>query len=167
MKTHFKSKSFSAPPQVEDGTITDLVIKMQQQLNFLEKKIDTLTGQSREKPFEKKHHSKPFERFEHSNRQREAKQDNNYRERILYKAICADCKKECEVPFKPSQDRPVYCKDCFSKRKGGGPFKGMADNKRREIWPTEVSHADKPHGGEKKKFLGKNRPAVKRREARA
>jgi len=30
------------------------------------------------------------------------------------------CNKECEVPFKPSGDRPVYCKECFSKRKGGG-----------------------------------------------
>ena len=39
--------------------------------------------------------------------------------REMHKAVCADCKKECEVPFKPSGDRPVYCKDCFSKRKGG------------------------------------------------
>ncbi|MFC1666526.1 CxxC-x17-CxxC domain-containing protein [Candidatus Omnitrophota bacterium] len=37
--------------------------------------------------------------------------------REMHKAICADCSKECEVPFKPSGDRPVYCKDCFSKRK--------------------------------------------------
>ena len=35
----------------------------------------------------------------------------------FHKAICAECKKECEVPFKPSGDRPVYCKDCFSKRR--------------------------------------------------
>ena len=42
------------------------------------------------------------------------------RPREMYKATCADCKKECEVPFKPSGDRPVYCKDCFSKRKEGG-----------------------------------------------
>lgn len=39
--------------------------------------------------------------------------------REMHKATCADCKKECEVPFKPSGDRPVYCKECFSKRKGG------------------------------------------------
>jgi CxxC-x17-CxxC domain-containing protein len=32
-------------------------------------------------------------------------------------AICSDCKKECTVPFKPSGDRPVYCKECFAKRK--------------------------------------------------
>lgn len=37
--------------------------------------------------------------------------------REMHKAICADCKKECEVPFKPSQDRPVYCQDCFPKHR--------------------------------------------------
>ena len=40
--------------------------------------------------------------------------------REMHKVTCADCKKECEVPFKPSGDRPVYCRECFSKRKGGG-----------------------------------------------
>ncbi|MBI3333252.1 MAG: hypothetical protein HYZ93_04095 [Candidatus Omnitrophica bacterium] len=40
-------------------------------------------------------------------------------QREMFKVVCSDCKKECEVPFKPSGDRPVYCKDCFSKRKGG------------------------------------------------
>ena len=38
----------------------------------------------------------------------------------MFKATCAECKKECEVPFKPREDRPVYCKDCFSKRKEQG-----------------------------------------------
>ncbi len=38
--------------------------------------------------------------------------------REMHKAVCADCKQECDVPFKPREDRPVYCKDCFSKRKG-------------------------------------------------
>jgi len=38
----------------------------------------------------------------------------------MHKAICADCKKECEVPFKPREDRPVYCRDCFSKHKDRG-----------------------------------------------
>lgn len=42
------------------------------------------------------------------------------RPREMHKATCADCKQECEVPFKPSGDRPVYCKNCFSKRKGSG-----------------------------------------------
>ena len=38
--------------------------------------------------------------------------------REMHKATCADCKQECDVPFKPREDRPVYYKDCFNKRKG-------------------------------------------------
>jgi len=35
-------------------------------------------------------------------------------ERQMYKAVCAECGKPCEVPFRPSGERPVYCKDCFA-----------------------------------------------------
>ena len=38
-------------------------------------------------------------------------------ERKMYKATCADCKKECEVPFKPTEGRPVYCRDCYRKHR--------------------------------------------------
>ena len=34
-------------------------------------------------------------------------------EREMFKATCAKCGRPCEVPFRPSGDRPVYCKDCF------------------------------------------------------
>lgn len=33
----------------------------------------------------------------------------------MHKAICADCGETCEVPFKPSNDKPVYCSNCFKK----------------------------------------------------
>lgn len=33
--------------------------------------------------------------------------------REMHKAVCSDCGKECEVPFEPKPDRPVYCRDCF------------------------------------------------------
>lgn len=36
----------------------------------------------------------------------------------LHKAVCADCGKTCEVPFKPNGMKPVYCKDCFAKNGG-------------------------------------------------
>jgi len=36
--------------------------------------------------------------------------------RQMYPAVCAECGKETEVPFEPRGDRPVYCRDCFSKR---------------------------------------------------
>lgn len=35
--------------------------------------------------------------------------------REMHKATCSKCKQECEVPFKPSEGRPVYCRDCFAK----------------------------------------------------
>jgi len=37
--------------------------------------------------------------------------------REMHKAVCADCEKECEVPFKPTEGRPVYCQECFAKRR--------------------------------------------------
>ncbi len=38
--------------------------------------------------------------------------------RQLYDVKCADCGKQTQVPFKPSGDRPVYCRDCYMKRRG-------------------------------------------------
>jgi CxxC-x17-CxxC domain-containing protein len=35
--------------------------------------------------------------------------------RQLFPAVCADCGKETQVPFEPSQGRPVYCSDCYRK----------------------------------------------------
>jgi CxxC-x17-CxxC domain-containing protein len=35
----------------------------------------------------------------------------------MHKAVCADCGKECEVPFEPDPSRPVYCRECWAKRR--------------------------------------------------
>lgn len=39
------------------------------------------------------------------------------RERVMYDAVCAECGKETQVPFKPTNERPVYCKECFDARR--------------------------------------------------
>lgn len=39
--------------------------------------------------------------------------------RQLYDVTCASCGKPAQVPFKPTGDRPVYCKDCYMKQRGG------------------------------------------------
>ena len=50
--------------------------------------------------------------------------------REMHDATCGDCGKECQVPFEPRQDKPVYCNDCFQDHKparndrGGGRFGG-------------------------------------------
>jgi len=50
--------------------------------------------------------------------------------RQLYNVKCSDCGKETQVPFKPSGDRPVYCRDCYMKRRGGAGG-GMVGGPRR------------------------------------
>jgi len=37
--------------------------------------------------------------------------------REMHKATCSECGAECEVPFKPTEGKPVYCRECFAKRK--------------------------------------------------
>jgi len=39
----------------------------------------------------------------------------------MHEAICAECGKTCEVPFKPTGDKPVYCSNCFTARQGREP----------------------------------------------
>ncbi|AGF97695.1 MULTISPECIES: CxxC-x17-CxxC domain-containing protein [Methanosarcina] len=33
--------------------------------------------------------------------------------REMHKVICSDCGVETEVPFKPTEGRPVYCRECL------------------------------------------------------
>ena len=40
---------------------------------------------------------------------------NSKREREMFTATCAGCGGEAKVPFKPREDRPVYCSECFAK----------------------------------------------------
>jgi CxxC-x17-CxxC domain-containing protein len=34
-----------------------------------------------------------------------------------YKATCAECGKSCDVPFRPTSGKPVYCNDCFGAKR--------------------------------------------------
>jgi CxxC-x17-CxxC domain-containing protein len=39
-------------------------------------------------------------------------EENDSRE--MHKTTCSDCGKECEVPFKPTEGKPVHCKECYA-----------------------------------------------------
>jgi len=48
--------------------------------------------------------------------------------------VCDECGKSCEVPFKPSSDKPIYCDDCFGKKGGrGGSSNGGISGKDLEV----------------------------------
>jgi CxxC-x17-CxxC domain-containing protein len=129
LKKRFKRKNSLAMPQDEAG-VAGLIGKMQRQLNAMEEKLDILISQSSKRPFEKSY-SRPSRSFDSS-------------ERTFTRVICADCSKECEIPFKPSTDRPVYCRECFPKHK-----KDNVPGKR---------PAGKRHAGKRQKFAKKKKP---------
>lgn len=39
--------------------------------------------------------------------------NSNRQEREMFPATCANCGKETTVPFRPSGEKPVYCRECF------------------------------------------------------
>src|SRR4030042_939120 len=39
------------------------------------------------------------------------------RDSARFKAVCASCGADCEVPFNPTGSKPVYCDNCFKANK--------------------------------------------------
>jgi CxxC-x17-CxxC domain-containing protein len=35
----------------------------------------------------------------------------------MHDATCSQCNAQTKVPFKPIEGKPVYCRDCYMKRK--------------------------------------------------
>ncbi len=62
-------------------------------------------------------------------------------DRQMHQTTCSECGNICEVPFKPSSDKPVYCDDCFAAKRGG---KNRGTNNR--------SRFERRSFGEKKNF---------------
>jgi CxxC-x17-CxxC domain-containing protein len=50
-------------------------------------------------------------------RQRSGNSPRSGQSREMYNVICAECGVETQVPFKPNNDRPVYCRDCYQKQR--------------------------------------------------
>jgi len=44
--------------------------------------------------------------------------NSDFGPREMHKATCSECGEECEVPFKPTEGKPVFCKECYKKKKG-------------------------------------------------
>lgn len=157
MKKIPRHKKSSIEKQVEPD-VAILIKEMQQQLVSLERKIDALSSNSSEKPFPKKHFSDSFRSFDRSHHgHRKGRQGDSFRERSFTQAVCAECNKECEVPFKPSGDRPVYCSECFSKRNQNNSFGMNRNNGPRE------GHFSREHGFDKSRDEG-NRGGASRKK---
>ena len=40
--------------------------------------------------------------------------------REMHDVTCSECGAQTQVPFKPTEGRPVFCKDCYMKKKNSG-----------------------------------------------
>jgi CxxC-x17-CxxC domain-containing protein len=61
---------------------------------------------------------------------------------VMHKATCAQCGKQCEVPFRPNGQKPIYCRDCFSGKKEDGFNESSAP--RREFGNDRNDHRERP-----------------------
>ena len=44
--------------------------------------------------------------------------DRGTRRPEMHKAVCSNCGTDCELPFKPTGERPVFCRNCFAQNRG-------------------------------------------------
>lgn len=42
----------------------------------------------------------------------------------LHEAICDQCGNSCEIPFRPTPGKPVYCNECFKDKREDGSHAG-------------------------------------------
>ena len=154
MKKRTKSKDPAAIAAAEQD-IVGLITTLVQRLTSLETKMDTLLSRTSPRPLEVPR-QQPMP----------APLPQQPRDvRAMYKAICADCRKECEVPFRPSGDRPVYCKECFTKRKNSGTFKPRQEGRPKEgKMPAPTQLPEKPAAAEHAKPAHKKKPAAKKKK---
>lgn len=141
MKKRTKSKS-SPATMAADQDIAVLLTTLVQKLTSFETKIDMVLSRIPSVPFVAPQ-QQPAPTVRPIERRRES--------RLMHKAICADCDKSCEVPFKPSDSRPVYCKGCFITRKNTGTFNPGRDDRPKENPPIQARPTEKPQAAKPSK----------------
>lgn len=107
------SKSKTAGPKI-DPYLEGIVSKLIDRLAALDRKIDTVIFQTSARG-----------QANHASSAPAPAPQPPKRDKTLYEAICAQCSKVCEVPFRPVEGRPVYCKTCWAERKNGKSMHGM------------------------------------------
>ena len=80
MNEEFNKESSSVLPQPETDTVV-LIKRLQQQVAFLEKKIDILINQSQGESSREKYFSKPYRSFDRSHRHNKGGRDSSHAER--------------------------------------------------------------------------------------
>ena len=77
----------------------------------------------------------------------------NREDRPMFPAVCEKCGQSCEVPFRPTGDRPVFCSSCFKAQgslpAGAGRGQGGSDYAPKSFGGGSSSYAPKSFGGDR------------------
>jgi CxxC-x17-CxxC domain-containing protein len=157
----------------KSNDINALMAQIQEQLAVLDRKLDAFMTKSLTELAQARvaHVPKPPQPVQYSsptaprpNEQRPARQ--------MYAVVCFECGKDTEIPFKPSGDRPVYCQECFAKRKGIAPKVSAPKPQAFSIAPasTPAPTAETPSASKKKvtskKTVAKKKVVAKKQPKR-
>jgi len=55
----------------------------------------------------------------------------------MHKAVCSNCGNDCEVPFRPTGDKPVFCNTCFKNKRGNDGSRVFQDGGSRDFGNRE------------------------------
>jgi len=70
--------------------------------------------------------------------------DRDSRPMTMHPAVCSSCQKACEVPFRPTGEKPVYCRDCFAGRAAMGGERSSRRDERSDTRPQNSSASFSP-----------------------
>lgn len=73
---------------------------------------------------------------------RDTRDSRDERPQVMYAAVCSTCGNPCQVPFLPSSDKPVYCRDCFAGRAALG---GDRSSHKERKFPLAAGRTPQPH----------------------
>jgi len=59
--------------------------------------------------------------------------NSQHSDKQMFKAVCAECDSDCEVPFRPTGDKPIYCSECFSNQGNSKQSSGNSNEVMTEI----------------------------------
>ena len=139
----------SLPENDDQIDIAELFYQLNQRLSVIEKKIDTLIS----KPSAPKD---SFRSFDNSKRRDNNRDNDFHKEKSFTRVICSKCSKECEIPFKPTDNRPVFCKECFSKNDRKDSFGAKRENRSKERSFSRRDSSESFKFGKKSKTSGKS-----------
>ena len=138
--------------------VSELVVQIQEQLAALDKKLEAFINKSLTDIAEALAAQKAAAAPRSVQPPSALIRPHEQARRPMFSVVCFQCGKDCEIPFKPAPGRPVYCPECFTKRKAGNVVKVNNEVKA----PLEVKTPEQAPAKTKKKAPAPKKSTAKK-----